>query len=119
MVSHKRMAQGEGVRRNPELVGADRLAGFLKAVSINGAIDGVTRASSASTSMAPTYRFELGREMRQVFLGGPEAQFGRYHNAGGNVGFADSLDAIKNLAARMSDEVRHDLGVEQKSCPMK
>lgn len=74
MVSHKRMAQGDGVRRNPELVGADRLAGFLKAVS-NGAIDGVTRGLEREYLDGAEYRFELGREMRQVFLGGLEAQF--------------------------------------------
>ena len=67
--------------------------------------------------MAPSIVSSWVVRCGKFFLAASKRNSRRYHNAGGNVGFAYSLDAIENLAARMSDEVRHGLGVEQKSHP--
>ena len=110
IVGHKRMAEGEGVRGNQEIIAANRRSGLLEAVS-DGAVGGVDPSLEREYLDSAEYRFELGRERRRVFPGGGETQLGRHNDAGANVGFADAPDAIENLAARMSDEVNEGLNL--------
>ena len=59
------------MRGNPEVIGADRQAGLLEAVS-DGAVGGIVRDLERENFDGAEDRFDLGRERRRVFQQTPE-----------------------------------------------
>src|SRR6266480_6336729 len=72
-------------------------------------------ASSTSTSSASNTASSCAVSRDEPFLAAPIAQFGCHDDASANVLFSNFGNTISNPAARVSHQVRYNIGVEQES----
>jgi hypothetical protein len=103
---------GDRVRRDQEIIPTDRRACVFQPGSDLGVLLVGGRVERQGGQGAQDGVQLLGQSCRAL-LGGAEAQFRGYDDAGADVGFSALGDAVTDAACRMAHEIGDDVRVEQ------
>ena len=110
VVGDERIAEGNGLSGDEQVVAADRLAGPFEtgAEQAIGLIGGCVEGQDLKGA---EHGFNLRRQPGRSLLGSPIAEFCRDDDAGTDLRFTNFASALRHPSLRIADEVRNDVGV--------
>src|SRR5674476_20172 len=112
IIGNDRVAERSRLRRNQQVIAADRPTIPLKA-GAQAAIDRICRRLERQNLKHSEDRIQLRREPRRASFGRPITQFRRHDDAGAHLGLANRADGLRHLALRVTDKIADHIGIEQ------